>query len=512
LVQTIDARGDVTDTRRFSLDPGGLVQAVVGTDKWGTDYFTETWKCADAETCIMSRRWRSQANALSPCMDAQFRFGPRGPISDTCRGPGGIPRADAEAVVQTNRTYTLTGPMSGLLASESYLDSDAKPTTKRSGAHRVEVEYDAKGCAVGNRSYGPGGTPVNLPEGFSSWKSVADDNCDAISTEYLSADGKSASDDAGVHKYERQYAGGRLRKESRYDGEGKPVRSQADGAHVVRYLYDDSGHLTQTAFFDLADKPVAGNAGYHALHRSYTPDGHQQSEFYTDAEGHGVADNLLGVHKYFAVSDAADHPVSLAFFDAQGRPVQDKTNRVYLIKGRWDSFGRMTSTTFWKTELQKMLRWSGEHEIRSEYDAEGRLAQRLYLAPDGKPKRNSMGLSREVIGYDSTDRMISLSYYDADRLTLIRGAEISGYARLERVFDRRDHVAELRFLGTYGEVVNASISGVAAEVQRVEFIYEGQRVVEQRLYPADGLVPVAVLDCRTVKCVDESAKGMRRLD
>jgi YD repeat-containing protein len=416
-------------------------------------------------------------------------------------------------VVQTDYTYVLTGPMSGLLASESYFDSDAKPTTKRSGAHRVEFEYDAKGCTVGNRSFGPGGTPVNLPEGFSSWKSVVDDNCDAISTQYLSADGKSASDDAGVHKYERQYAGGRLRKESRYDGEGKPVRSQANGAHVVRYLYDDSGHLTQTAFFDLADKPVAGNAGYHALHRSYTSDGHLQSEFYTDAEGRGVADSN-GVHKHFFVRDAADQVVSEAFFDAQGRPVQDGVNEVYLIKFQWDSLGRVVSVSFWKTELRKMPRWSGEHEIRFAYDAEGRVTQKLLVAQDGKPQRSSMGWSRQDSAYDSTGRMISWALYDdADRPTMMTGrAQISGFARLERVFDRRDRVAELRFLGTYGEPVNAAIDGVAAEVQRVEFVYEGRRVVEQRLYPAAGVVPIAVLDCRAVECVNEFGSGKRRLD
>ncbi len=395
----------------------------------------------------------------------------------------------------------LSDDLSKFIKSWSYYDDNNQAINSNRGYHRIEVERDKKGNMLQTKYFDKNKLPISNYRGVHCEKNTLNDKGKVIAKEFFSSDNTKATDFYGVHKYEYQVSKSLILKENRFDSEYKAVRNSSDAAHVIRHQYDDNGNRILSSFFNTEDVKINNSSGYHILQNSYSSNNMLETTIYLDLNNKPVKDNR-GIHKYFYVRDQYNRITITAYFGTGGEPVKDNANQVYMEKNKYDEKANLISVSFWQTDSEKMNRWSNIHEYRYEYNNEGLLITESSYDKNGNLKKETFGRSRTENKYSENGERIEMSNFDGNKpVNIASRLCIAGYHRIVYENYKNGSRKEISYFNKDNIPVNVSICEIG-NAHRIEFIYNGHILKEQRLYKKSSSVPSKVINCQVDKYVN----------
>jgi hypothetical protein len=205
-----------------------------------------------------------------------------------------------------------------------------------------------------------------------------------------------------------------------------------------------------------------------------------------------------GIHSYSYIKDAKNNTIQVAFFDKSNTPVQDKQDEVYMRKYRYDESGRVMATSYWKDESTPMTRWDGYFEQVTTYNQDGQVTEYIYLDEKGNSIKSVSGFSKEIRVYDKLARLSERKWLDGNNPVLLTRGMTKNFHAIKYYFDDKGRVSSLAYFDTNSNPIAANINIDGDEdllCNRIEFSYQGNRVVEERLFNANSSSPFKVIDC-----------------
>lgn len=514
VVLATTAQGILSAEQRVTLGSDGRVVRRETLGRWGEPLGTRTWQWLNGSTAIVDAVRRDGTNPSAPCRRIReaYAHGPDGDFltTETCLDGDGAPRPDEAGCVGIGYSR-YGGERRGLVQARTCLGPDRAATGDVEGIARTVYSRDAAGC-VRSRSYkSAAGRPAPNGDGIAVARFDRTATCVATATTLFGVDGKAAAGSSGVHRFVYEIAHDLATSERRYDVRGRPVRSRADGAHLVRNTYNESGDKLESRLFGTDERPIDGRLGHHMTRSAYTAEGLLKTTVQTDVKARLVRRPSTGAFQEIAEWDATGDLVSLTFLDARGRPMKDSNHQVERLRITRDSAGRVVEQSYWSAQGAPVARWSGSHASRDRYDARGRMISSETLDIEGRPVVDDLGKDREVFAYDDADRLVeSSAFRGAEPATIGGDSCIRGEHRIQRELDWRGRVTALRYFGPAGEAVDASLCVPEVAAHRIDFVYEGARCVEQRYFSGESAEPVLVRDCRKQECVSQAGKNTVR--
>ncbi len=172
-----------------------------------------------------------------------------------------------------------------------------------------------------------------------------------------------------------------------------------------------------------------------------------------------------------------------------------------MEKNKYDEKANLISVSFWRTDSEKMNRWSNIHEYRYEYNNEGLLIAESSYDKNGNFKKETFGRSRTEHKYNKNGEIIEMSIFDGTKpVNIAYGLCIAGYHKIVYKNYKNGLRKEISYFNKDNIAVNVSICEIG-KAHRVEFIYNGSTLKEQRLYKKSSSVPSKVVNCQVDKYV-----------
>ena len=341
--------------------------------------------------------------------------------------------------------------------ARTYLGVDGKPTLIDSGYARIECEYDERGNITSRRYFGVDGKSTRHKDGEAAETITYDERGNELEIQYL-------------------------------DAEGNPTLTLDAYARVV-YEYDEHGNTTHGAYFGIDGKPARHTDGHCSFTASYDNRGNQTEYAYFDEDGK-LTIGTDGYAKWSAEFDDWGNKTALRHFGADDQPICHEDGYASWT-AVYDERGNELEKTHLGVDGQPTLVDDGYARVVFEYDKRGNVTRQSYLGVDGKPTRHENGYTNLTVKHDDLDRIreIVSSGYNEDR----------GYAARRLVFDERENLLELAYLGTDGELVGRG-SGIAKTV--CEYDSEDNTISKEFL-GTDG---------RPVRGADGSSKWLAKYD
>lgn len=234
----------------------------------------------------------------------------------------------------------------GQVIRKTYVNPDGTPRVQAGGYCSVEYAYDRNGYVCREFYRDADGHGVMDASGRAGYERVLDRRGHVLSEKSLDVDGQVAGTRSGYAEIRREYAGGRVSRESFHDADGKPVMTGAGYAEVRRRWQGDE--CVQEHFFDESGNPVMGSGGYASMEKTL---------------------------------DRSGHVLSVTYLGTDGRPVLCTAGYAW-IENTWENGGKLLET--WYLDAQG-LRCSpdGYAGFREQDTPEGRV--RTYLDESGAP-------------------------------------------------------------------------------------------------------------------------------
>jgi tRNA A-37 threonylcarbamoyl transferase component Bud32/CTP:molybdopterin cytidylyltransferase MocA len=298
--------------------------------------------------------------------------------------------------------------------------ADGKPVMNGAGGfHRATFRYDARGKQIAVEAFGTDGKPTwNTKLGFSSMKTtVRYGPMTEEDVAVFDVEGKPALSAEGAHRVVKVTDPQDHPVEVRYYGlDGKPCVS-IHGYARATMSHDNRGKPVEMLTFDADDKPVLTPEGAARVTKRHDERGNVVEVAYFGVKGEPVCSKEKRVHRTEAKYDALNRPVEERYFGTDGKPaiaVQGYARITYLhdergnvveeahyglddkliltaggfavAKKTYDDRGNVTAVRVFDKEGRPgvMLQF-GAHEVRREFDAQGRYVAESYFGPDGKP-------------------------------------------------------------------------------------------------------------------------------
>lgn len=491
----------------------GRLSQITRTNRWGDVYETDKFASAGPGQLLVTIK-NNGKNSFLPAKGAKYVYTNNllSEVRYVSYSNKLTSIATGAAIVRYKR-YTDRNRFS-LLKEMSFFDENDKPVISKSyDCHKVVYEYDERGNQLSISYYGTENEPLtNRYGGFKS-RMLYDANDEAVRSEIIGLDDSLVNNSYGVSGTKYDYKDGLLSKATRFNEKNQTVKASAagDGIAIIKYEYDDKGNEIKWSCFDESDNPMNSQSGYHQIAYTYSPDGMLIAVAYFDKQGAAVVDRSR-IHRYSYVRDDKGRIIQTGYYDKDDKPVKDDVDEVFMVKYRYDDFGREISRSFWQDSDKKMQRWDGYHEQRFQYNDDGQEVESLFYDENGKLFVGSSGYSRAVTAYDSNARRIELKWYNDTTPAVTAKSFIDGYHSLKYSYDENGRISNVRYFDAGGKPVNATIgledSGIF--YHRVEFVYKGNRVIEQKFYVAESTTPDKIIDCLKNDCVSTNGVGRSR--
>jgi hypothetical protein len=380
----------------------------------------------------------------------------------------------------------------------TFFDADGKPAISQSyDCHKVAYEYNERGNQLSIAYYGTGGEALtNRYGGFKS-RYHYNENDEMISSETIGLNDELTNNSFGVAKSEYQYKNGLTIKQTRYDEKDNITKasSAGDGVAIIRYEYDDKGNETKRSYYDENNNPISNNSGYHTIAYNYSPAGMLISLRYFDKYDSPMNDNH-GIHSYSYVKDGKGNTIQMAYFNKDNVAVKDDHDEVYMIKYKYDEYGRETSRSFWQDSATKMIRWNGYHEQVNKYNAEGLVTEAIYLDERGNSFTSKSGYSRMVTNYNSNARLAERKCFIGNSPAIVRESFVQDYHFIKYFYDNNGRVGSIEYFDVQGKPTNANVAlDDSILCQKIEFVYKGNRIIQQKFYLLNSDSPSKFIDC-----------------
>lgn len=333
------------------------------------------------------------------------------------------------------------------------------------------------------RFFAANGDPANGPEGTPIIVQMLDENGFVHTEEYRARDNTAVYNSKGIYRKEFVCDGtGRRVRERRFDAEGKPAsdragvselryeyvsgnypsrelrlgadgQSPAYGAPEVLYTRDGLGDLTTISYADGKGNLYAPGAGLATIVEYARNDwGFLTSRQYRDRNNNALS---VGGYATLALQRNADNLVVLEqYLDVKGRPVSPPGSPARIITS-YDGFGNAVEISG-RDSLNRPapLHASGIASIRrsfgnlresvgiSYYDANGKLMR--------SPQRGVAGICNRL---DEHDRVVEQWYLDENSKPMPR--KDLGVFRIQNIYNNSGDLVEQRYVDEQGRLMPA---------------------------------------------------------
>ncbi len=331
----------------------------------------------------------------------------------------------------------------GLVAAESYFDTDGTPVPCTAGYHRVEKTWADKNHAASEAWFGTDGAPIATSNSYVKVEREYDENWNTVTERYYGPDGAAAACKDGYDEIHREYNEKKQAVRFAYFLGGEPF-VMPRGYSVMTREYDEAGLTAAENYFDADGTPLLCTAGYHRTEKTWADKNHAASE---------------------------------AWFDTEGKPVV--TNNTYVkVEREYDASWNVTAERYYGPDGAAAACKDGYDEIHREYNEAKQVTRFAYFL-GGEPFVMPKGYAAMVREYDADGYVAAESYYGGDGEPVLCS---SGYQRIERTWYDKDHAKTEAWFGTDGEPITRGNTYV-----KVEREYdESWNAIVERYYGPDG--------------------------
>jgi hypothetical protein len=386
----------------------------------------------------------------------------------------------------------------GLTNQISFHDVNGKPVDSEFGYHKITFTRDTLGNILEEWYYNKGNVLTKTPMKVCGLKHKYDKMDQKIMEEYYDSVKAKTKNVYGIAMEKYEYQNSNLNKITRYDLKNEILsgseNKSIDGASVIKYTYDKRGNILTTAYFDKNEKPMTNTNKYFIQENTYDKYDKKLSESYKSMYNYSV--DVFGKNKYLYTYEGRGLQLSEAYFNSNGTPVKDRSSEVYMIKYKYDNEGKQISQSYWQNDTIKMARWSGAHEYATKYNEQGQRIEMVSLDEQGVMKTESFGASKDLYEYDKLSRLSKKKIFNDDAPAIMGSAEVSSYHAIHYEHNNQNKVSTISYFDVTGNPTNAKVSRFDGDtfVHKVEFIYEGNKVVSQKWYSTNKSV-VKVINC-----------------
>lgn len=496
-IYSYNAAGVQTGMITFRFANGKITQ-MARTDRWGDTYEITKFTLAGPDQFIVTRK-SSGKNSFLPCKAAKYIY-KNGLLSEVQYLDFNnkiFPYSDGVAIIRYKR-YTDKNRYS-FAYEVSYFDEKAQPVISQSNDyHKVVYEHDQRINNTSSAFYGTSNEPIINRFGRFKSKSEYDSHDRQTKNTTYGINDEPVANSYGVAGSSTEFKNGFISKTTRFDQYFKTTRASeaGDGIALLKYEYDEKGNETKRSYFDENDQPINGHSGYQSITYTYDPLDMLTSSSYYDKYGNRVNDRD-GIHKYVYVKDDKGRTIQKAFYDNNNASVKGPHDEVYMVKYKYDEQGRQVSESFWQNSTTKMKRWNGYHEEITKYNEDGQEAEYAFYDENGKLYISSSGYSRVIVVYASNARMTERKYLNGNDGISMTKSLVNGFSSVKFSYDNKGRISNIRYFDGSGNPVNATayLNDEDLTFHKIEFIYTGSRITEQKHYLKDSDTPVKILDC-----------------
>jgi hypothetical protein len=496
-VYSYNAAGIQTGMITFRFANGKITQ-MARTDRWGDTYEVSKFTLAGPDQFIVTRK-NTGRNSFLPCKAAKYIYknGLLSEIQYLDFNNKIFPYSDGVAIIRYKR-YTDKNRYS--YASEaSYFDEKAQPVISQSNDyHKVVYEYDQRINNISSAFYGTSNEPITNRYGRFKSKNEYDSYDRQTKNTTYGINDEPVANSYGVAGSIAEFKNGFTIKSTRFDQNFKTSRASeaGDGIAIIKYENDERGNETKRSYFDENDQPINGYSGYHSIVYTYDPLDMLTSESFYDKYGNRAVDKS-NIHKYVYIRDDKGRTIQKAYYDNSNNPVKDPTDEVYMVKYKYDEQGRKLGDSYWQNSTTKMARWNGFHESFIKYNDDGLETEYAYYDENGKLYVSSSGYSRVVVLYGSNAKMTERKYLSGSDGISMKESLVNGFSSVKFSYDNKGNISNIRYFDASGVPVNATsyLNDEDLTFHRIEFIYTGTRITEQKYYLKDSDTPAKIIDC-----------------
>lgn len=495
-VQEYNAAGIVINTTVVRFFNGNL-KLVTETDQWGQTYQTTKFTLI-GNGIFSATETNTGKNSLLPCKSVKYIYknnllAEKRYLSYSgklCNNSSGFAIVKYKRYADKNRF--------SLIMEQSFYGPDGNPVMAGSyDSHRLVYQRDERGNDITVAYFGINGEPLTNRYGGFKYRYGYDQNDNYITYENIGLNEEVTENAYGVAKYEYTYKNGFLATETRYNDKDKISRASAagDGVAMIRNDHDENGNLVQISYYDENLQPVNNNSGYQRISYKFSPLNMLTSIEYFDKNQQPTSD-VYGIHRYSYERDDKGRATQMAYYDKANNPVKNNTDQVYMLKYKYDELGRKSSESYWKDAATKMARWNGYHEYIIRYNQDGQEIEVLYFDENGNLGKTNDGYSRRLITYYPNADLSEISFFDGKTPIVTSGALVSNYHAIKYFYDNNNRRSSVEYFDGAGKPANASIAFTEKfSCHKIEFIYQGNRIIQENCYLADGDTPVKIIDC-----------------
>lgn len=286
--------------------------------------------------------------------------------------------------------------------------------------------------------------------------------------------------------------------------ENGQVKNCKYGWSTMEYTYDEKGNILSAQAYNSKNQKAIVEDGYSGADYVYDKNNNLIQITYYDKKGN-VGYNGNGVAIQQAGYDECGHNISTRSYDVNMNPCNDLESMAHEVRSAYDAKGRVAELFihnaqgdpiapqvygFYKICMElddsgHILQWiyyDTNEEIvgqiiRAEYENGIEVSQQ-YFDENGQPVLGDMGYASYHTTLDDAGNPVRTEYRDVTG-KLIRSVE--EIAIVERVYDHLGNWTEARYYDEHGKPCNI-IKGYAS----VKYVYENGNMVSESFYDVEG--------------------------
>jgi hypothetical protein len=380
----------------------------------------------------------------------------------------------------------------------SYFDAQDKPVTSKSaGCHKLMTKYDEHDNEVSSSERGINEEPVTNQYGISGSRASYDIDNNRIEILSYDQNNNITSNASGVAGAKYEYQHGYLMKEVFLDTLGNPVQSlpSGNGVAIIAYEYDTAGNRVRESNFDAYGKPINNQSGIQETASFFSAGNMLTRVSYFDALGKPCI-NRDSINTTLYVKDEKNRTIQESSYGVNGQPIKTYTEEVFMLKKKYDKYGRVISTSYWADTNTLMPHWNGCYEIIDRYDEDGQLSEYILNDAQGRPFMTEDGASDIKLIYNSDGRLGERRFLHDNKLVVRKSGITTQYSIIKYGYDQNGRENEITFWGPDGNPANAIVwINDSVVAHRIVNIYKGSRIIQQEYYKIDAAEPFQTIDC-----------------
>ena len=334
--------------------------------------------------------------------------------------PGLEGKAPTEAAL-----FELVRTEAGEVREVWLVDKEGRRTPARNKVHGLRRETGAAG-EVRLTFLDGSGKPVGA---VARWILRPPDAAGRLEEAYFDAAGTPVAGAEGCPRWVWSQEGPHGLRGAGRDAEGQPMRAR-DGSYSTLRHFDEQGREVEQAWFGPDGAPLVASSGSAKITRRYDAQGELLEKAYWTL---GQRGNYVLRRR----ADAADHPLELAYFTPDGRPVLH-ANGYHRWTARYDQRGNLVEGTVFGLDDKPCLHRYGYHRWVARYDDHGYQVEWMGFGIDAAPCLCSQGHHRWTARYNDHGHQVEVAFFGLDdRPRALAQGVYRGFARLTSDYDSK---------------------------------------------------------------------------